>query len=58
VLEMFDAEKMLMFSSDYPHWDGDMPDFAMRRLEPTMREAVMYGNALELFKLKEQQHVN
>jgi len=58
VLEMFDAENMLMFSSDYPHWDGDMPDFSMRHLVPTMREAVRYGNALELFKLKEQQHVN
>ena len=27
VLEMFDAERMLMFSSDYPHWDGDTPGF-------------------------------
>ena len=34
MLNMFDAEKMLMFSSDYPHWDGDMPDIAMRQLGP------------------------
>ena len=58
VLEMFDAEKMLMFSSDYPHWDGDTPDFAMRHLEPALREAVMYGNALDVFNLKVPQRVH
>jgi predicted TIM-barrel fold metal-dependent hydrolase len=25
VLGMFDAGRMLMLSSDFPHWDGDMP---------------------------------
>ncbi|MCY3778668.1 MAG: amidohydrolase family protein, partial [Chloroflexi bacterium] len=56
VLEMFDAEKMLMFSSDYPHWDGDTPDFALRQLPSEMRDAVMYRNALEVFKIKVPQH--
>ena len=55
---MFDAEKMLMFSSDYPHWDGDTPDFAMRQLEPSMRPAVMYRNALDVFHLEESEHVS
>jgi len=32
VLDMFPADKMVMFSSDYPHWDGDTPDFAARAL--------------------------
>ena len=57
VLDMFDAEKMLMFSSDYPHWDGDTPDFALRQLPYKMRDAVMYGNALELFKLQARERV-
>lgn len=56
VLEMFDAEKMLMFSSDYPHWDGDTPDFALRQLPSEMRDAVMYGNALEVFGIEVMQH--
>ena len=52
VLDMFDAERMLMFSSDYPHWDGDTPDFALRQLNPAMRDAVMYRNALDVFKIE------
>ena len=55
VLDMFDAEKMLMFSSDYPHWDGDTPDFTLRQLPAAMRDAVMYRNACELFKLPERE---
>ncbi len=51
-LDMFAAERMLMFSSDYPHWDGDTPDFAMRQIAPELRDAVMYRNALEVFGLE------
>ena len=32
ILAMFPAERMLMFFTDYPHWDGDTPDFALRNL--------------------------
>ncbi len=32
MLEMFPVERMLMFSSDFPHWDGDTPDFAARAM--------------------------
>jgi uncharacterized protein len=58
VLDMFDAEKMLMFSSDYPHWDGDTPDFAMRQLPPAMRNAVLYENALKVFNLQEPSYAS
>ncbi len=57
ILEMFGAEKMLMFSSDYPHWDGDLPDFALRQLDPKLRDAVMYRNALEVFGIEAPQGV-
>jgi len=57
VLEMFDAEKMLMFSSDYPHWDGDTPDFTLRQLPADMRDAVMYRNALEVFHIEAPERV-
>lgn len=51
ILEMFEAEKMLMFSTDYPHWDGDMPDFAARQFPKEMRARIMGENAIELYKL-------
>lgn len=51
ILAMFPAERMLMFSSDYPHWDGDTPDFALRNLPEELRSPVMYETAQRLYKL-------
>lgn len=51
ILEMFPAERMLMFSSDYPHWDGDTPDFALRNLPEALRLPVMVETAQRLYKL-------
>lgn len=51
MLEMFDAGKMLMFSTDYPHWDGDTPDFAARLLPAHLRSSIMSENACKLYKL-------
>ncbi len=51
MLEMFPAEQMLMFSSDYPHWDGDAPDFAVRQFPEGLRARIMGGTAAELYGL-------
>lgn len=51
VMEMFPAEEMLMFSSDFPHWDGDTPDFAGRAFAPKMRHRVMSETAREFYRL-------
>ncbi|MEZ4864271.1 MAG: amidohydrolase family protein [Caldilineaceae bacterium] len=53
ILEMFDAAHMLMFSTDYPHWDGDTPDFAMRTFPKALRRAIMGENARQLYRLPE-----
>ncbi len=50
-MSMFDAENMLMFSSDYPHWDGDTPDFAARAFPPHLRANVLSETARKLYKL-------
>lgn len=42
-------EKMLLFSSDYPHYDTDDPDFVIRRIPAPMRAAVCYENAVQAF---------
>jgi predicted TIM-barrel fold metal-dependent hydrolase len=43
------AQDMLMFASDYPHWDFDDPTFL--RLPKDWREPVMDTNARELYGL-------
>ncbi|HLU35346.1 MAG TPA: amidohydrolase family protein [Thermomicrobiales bacterium] len=50
-LGMFDAGNMLMFSSDYPHWDGDTPDFAARFIPKEQRDNVLRETARRLYRL-------
>ena len=56
MLAMLPADKMLMFSTDYPHWDGDTPDFAMRLLPSELRNPVMWETACQLYKLPVPEH--
>ena len=51
MLEMFPVERMLMFSSDFPHWDGDTPDFAARAMPSRVRGRVLSETARELYRL-------
>lgn len=51
ILGMFDVERMLMFATDYPHWDGDTPDFAARFIPKEIRSQVMGETARALYKL-------
>lgn len=50
-LEVSDASRMLMFSSDYPHWDGDDPWRTLPRLSPELEERIYLKNASELYRL-------
>jgi predicted TIM-barrel fold metal-dependent hydrolase len=54
---MFDARSMLMFSSDFPHWDGDTPDFSAGRIPRELRERIMSENARMLYRLPPTKHV-
>ncbi len=51
VMRMFPAERMAMFSSDFPHWDGDAPDFTAASFPPEMRARVMGLTACEVYGL-------
>lgn len=56
LLDMFPADKMLMFATDFPHWDGDTPDFSMRMLPDSLLDPVMWQTASKLYKLPVPQH--
>ena len=51
ILDMFPADQILMFATDFPHWDGDTPDFSMRMLPKSLRSSVMWETASKLYKL-------
>ena len=50
-LEMFPADQMLLFASDYPHWDFDNPRRALGHLPETLRQRIFVDNAKELYRL-------
>jgi len=47
--EIVHAERTLMFSSDYPHWDFDDPKHALTALPTPVRERVRAANAVETY---------
>jgi predicted TIM-barrel fold metal-dependent hydrolase len=49
MLEAVGAPDILLYASDYPHWDFDDPRTMLSRLPSAWREAVMHGNAAELY---------
>ncbi|XID92610.1 amidohydrolase family protein [Paenibacillaceae bacterium WGS1546] len=51
IFDMIDAENILMFSSDYPHWDNDDPSEILKRLGPEARHKIFYENARKLYNL-------
>lgn len=51
MLEMMDAEHILMFASDYPHWDFDSPTHAFPKLPPDLHERIFSNTAREWYGL-------
>jgi predicted TIM-barrel fold metal-dependent hydrolase len=51
--EMINAKERLMFSSDYPHWDFDLPSLIYDQpfLDEDEKRAILGGTAQKLFKL-------
>ena len=47
--EIAQADRSLMFSSDYPHWDFDDPRHALTALPAEIRQRVKVDNALETY---------
>lgn len=50
-LELMEADRLLMFSTDYPHWDYDDPADVVRRLPEATRSRIFSTNAIEFYGL-------
>jgi uncharacterized protein len=55
LLSLVGGDRMLMYSSDYPHHDFDNPDVIRSRLPEEWRERVFYENAASLYGLGSRQ---
>lgn len=51
IFEMMYADEMLMFSTDYPHWDGDDPDWALKRIPLHLQDTIMIDNPTAYYRL-------
>ena len=49
MLELSDAASILLFSSDYPHWDFDDPRRVSLKFPDSARTRILRDNALELY---------
>lgn len=54
IFKMCGAEDIVMFSSDYAHWDNDNPKIALAPFPRDMREKIAAKNAMKLYGLKEK----
>jgi predicted TIM-barrel fold metal-dependent hydrolase len=50
-LEWMECDKILLFSSDYPHWTFDDPRWLVKHLPEHARENVMFRNGIAIYHL-------
>lgn len=50
LIEIIEGDRVLMFSTDYPHWDGDNPAFAYRTFPQSMRQKLFVDNPLSFYR--------
>ncbi|PTY00967.1 amidohydrolase [Verrucomicrobia bacterium LW23] len=51
IFNMIQADRIVVYSSDYPHFDFDEPSFLPKTLGETTRRRILHDNAAELFGL-------
>jgi len=52
LLDMIACDEVLMFSTDYPHWDFDAPDRALpKQIPAALRHQIRVDNAARLYGL-------
>ena len=49
ILDMLGSDAMLLYASDYPHWDFDDPFAALRHLPADLKRKIYRDNALATF---------
>ena len=53
LMEWMRADRLLLFSSDYPHWTFDDPKWLVRQIPEQLRDSIMFKNGIALYELPE-----
>ncbi len=51
VMEWMEGDRLLLFSSDYPHWTFDDPKWLIRQIPEQLRDRIMFQNGIDLYNL-------
>ena len=52
LLSVMDGDSILMFASDYPHWDFDSPQHVLRGFPEDWKRKILWDNAWEFYDLE------
>ena len=54
IFSMFDAENHVLYASDYPHWDFDVPSvvYDLPFLSKTAKKKILGENARKFFRME------
>lgn len=53
IIDMMETDKMLMYSTDYPHWDFDPPERTLPpKIPESLRRKIFYENAADLYGIR------
>lgn len=54
IIDMLGSDELLMFATDYPHWDFDAPEFALPRgLSADLKHKILWKNAQDFYGFPE-----
>ncbi|QQK76603.1 amidohydrolase [Salicibibacter cibarius] len=51
IFDMMNAKEVMMYASDYPHWDFDSPIRTFPKMDKDLKNRIFYENAKEFYKL-------
>lgn len=51
IYEMMDGNNTIIFSTDYPHWDFDTPNFAMKDIPRKWHSNILFNNAANFLNI-------
>jgi predicted TIM-barrel fold metal-dependent hydrolase len=52
IIDMMGSEDMIMYASDYPHWDFDAPERTIPAGVPqSLRDKILFENARDFYRL-------